>query len=82
MMDWWLRNRGDLDDYVDQDVERSCTSKAAYESESAARAHIAMQGLGGKLFTYRCRYCDSWHLTRRDPSEGPRGVRADDDDET
>jgi hypothetical protein len=71
MMDWWLRNRGDIDDYVDRDVSRSCTSKAAYESEAAARAQIAMQGLSGKLFTYRCRYCESWHLTRRDPASGP-----------
>jgi hypothetical protein len=66
MMDWWLRNRGDIDDYVDRDVERSCSSKNAYESESAARAQIAMQRAAGKLFAYRCRYCDLWHLTRRE----------------
>ena len=81
MMDWWLRNRGDVDDYVDRDVARSCTSKVAYESESAARANIAMQGLGGKLFTYRCRYCDSWHLTRRDPGRPSASAHDDEDDE-
>jgi hypothetical protein len=78
MMDWWLRNRGDLDDYVDQDVARSCTSKAAYDSESAARAYIAMRGLSGKLFTYQCRYCRSWHLTRRD-SAARASAAADED---
>jgi hypothetical protein len=81
MMDWWLRNRGEIDDYVDHDVARSCTSKAAYDSEPAARAQIAMQGLSGKLFTYRCRYCESWHLTRRDPGAPPREPEADDDEE-
>jgi len=81
MMDWWLRNRGDLDDYFDRDVERSCTSKSGYESETAARAHIAMQGLAGKLFTYRCRYCEAWHLTRRDPAAPPRARDDDDEDD-
>ena len=82
MMEWWLRNRGDVDDYVDKDVARSCTSKAAYDSESAARAHIAMQRLAGKLFTYRCRYCESWHLTRREPGAAPGGSRdAEEDDD-
>jgi hypothetical protein len=70
-MDWWLRNRGNIDDYVDRDIERSCTSKAGYESEAAARAQIAMSGLQGRLFTYLCRYCDSWHLTRREPGSAP-----------
>ncbi len=46
--------------------ERSCSSKNAYETEAAARAQVAMQGAAGKLFTYRCRYCDLWHLTRRE----------------
>ncbi|MBV8364039.1 MAG: hypothetical protein JO193_05685, partial [Candidatus Eremiobacteraeota bacterium] len=48
-MDWWLRNRGDLDDYVDRDVERSCHSKDAYESQDAARAVAAMKGMGDVL---------------------------------
>jgi hypothetical protein len=81
MMDWWLRNRGDVDDYVDRDIERSCGSKAAYESEPAARAQIAMQGLAGKLFTYECRYCRSWHLTRRKPGAPSRRAAGDEDDE-
>ncbi|MBV9971887.1 MAG: hypothetical protein JO135_00975 [Candidatus Eremiobacteraeota bacterium] len=65
MMDWWLRNRGDLDDYVDRDVERSCHSKDAYESQDAARAVAAMKGMGDVLHTYHCVYCDQWHLTRQ-----------------
>ena len=83
MMDWWLRNRGDIDDYVDRDVERSCSSKVAYADEPSARAQVAMQGLAGKLFAYRCRYCESWHLTRRKPgdSPAPRGSEADEDDD-
>jgi hypothetical protein len=81
MMDWWLRNRGDIDDYVDKDVERSCSSKAAYPDEPSARAQVAMQGLAGKLFTYQCRYCESWHLTRRKPAQGARPGDASRDDD-
>ena len=65
LMRWWLQNRKDLDDIVDADVERSCASKTPYSSEADARAHIAMNKMGGKLFSYHCRYCDMWHLTRR-----------------
>ncbi|MBV8246483.1 MAG: hypothetical protein JOZ38_11210 [Candidatus Eremiobacteraeota bacterium] len=64
-MDWWLRNRGDHDASVDRDIERSCTSKDSYESEEAARAVAAMNGMADVLFTYHCRYCDGWHLTRQ-----------------
>ena len=62
---WWLRNRGEIDAAVDRDVERSCNAKAAYASEAEARAHAAMNDMSGLLFTYHCRYCDMWHLTRR-----------------
>ena len=71
-MEWWLKNRGSIDDAVDRDVERSCGSKDAYESEEIARAHAAMNGMSRVLFTYRCRYCDMWHLTRR--SNKPTGA--------
>lgn len=64
-MEWWLKNRGSIDDAVDRDVERSCGSKDAYESEAVARSHAAMNGMAKVLFTYHCRYCDMWHLTRR-----------------
>ena len=67
MMDWWLRNRGDVDDFVDRDVGRSCSSKTPYRSEDDARAHIAMNGMQGRLYTYQCHYCDMWHLTKRKP---------------
>jgi hypothetical protein len=49
----------------DRDVARSCSSKDGYRTEEEARAHAAMNGMSGALFTYRCTYCDSWHLTRR-----------------
>ena len=64
-MKWWLKNRGSIDDAVDRDVQRSCASKDGYRSEEEARAHAAMNGLGDSLYTYRCRYCEFWHLTRR-----------------
>ncbi len=69
MMDFYLRNRADADTSIDRDVERSCTSKQQYASEAQARAIATMQGMSGSLFTYRCRYCEFWHLTRR-PNSG------------
>ena len=65
VMKWWLSNRGDIDAAIDHDVERSCTSKAAYASETEARAHAAMNHMSGVLHTYHCRYCEMWHLTKR-----------------
>ncbi len=62
-MRWWLANRGDLDEYTNEDLKRSCESKVSYASEVEARAHMVMNGM--KLSTYHCRYCDGWHLTRR-----------------
>ncbi|MDQ6929478.1 MAG: hypothetical protein M3126_02265 [Candidatus Eremiobacteraeota bacterium] len=64
-MDWWLRNRGDTDDAQNRDIERSCTSKDAYETEEHARAVAAMNGMADVLFSYRCIYCESWHLTKQ-----------------
>ena len=64
-MDWWLRNRGDLESGQDRDIERSCTSKDAYETEEHARAVAAMNGMADVLHTYRCIYCHGWHLTRQ-----------------
>jgi len=68
LMDFFLRNRASVDTNIDRDVERSCTSKQPYASEDEARAVAAMNGM--KLFTYHCRYCDFWHLTRRPTSSG------------
>lgn len=70
MMDFYLRNRATADLSIDRDVERSCTSKQQYASEAEARAIATMQGLSGSLFTYHCRYCEFWHLTRRPTSGG------------
>lgn len=64
-MKWWLRSRDGIDDIQDRDIARSCTSKDGYRTENEARAHAAMNGMSGVLFTYRCTYCDDWHLTRR-----------------
>ena len=68
LMDFFIRTRGASDPSIDRDVERSCTSKQPYASEDEARAIAAMNGM--KLFTYHCRYCDFWHLTRRPTSDG------------
>jgi hypothetical protein len=64
-MKWWLRSRDGIDEAQDKDIARSCTSKDGYRTESEARAHAAMNGMSGALHTYRCTYCDDWHLTRR-----------------
>jgi hypothetical protein len=70
-MDFYLRGRASSDAAIDRDVERSCASKQPYESEAQARAIAAMNGMSGSLFTYHCRYCDFYHLTRRPTSSGP-----------
>jgi hypothetical protein len=67
LMDFFVRTRSGADPSIDRDVERSCTSKQPYASEAEARSIAAMNGM--KLFTYHCRYCDFWHLTRR-PTSG------------
>ncbi|GAC1417473.1 MAG: hypothetical protein NVSMB5_08290 [Candidatus Velthaea sp.] len=68
LMDFFLRNRANVDTSIDADVARSCTSKQQYSSDADARAHAAMNGMSGSLFTYHCRYCEFWHLTRRPTS--------------
>jgi hypothetical protein len=68
MMDYYLRNRANVDESIDRDIARSCTSKQPYASEAEARAIMAMNGM--KLHTYHCRYCDCWHLTRRPTTGG------------
>ena len=67
VMKWWLRSRDGIDEVQDRDIARSCASKDGYRSEAEARAHIAMNAMSGSLFTYRCAYCERWHLTRRKP---------------
>ena len=64
---WWLRSRDGIDEAQDRDRARSCASKDGYRTEAEARAHAAMNGMSGALFTYHCTYCDEWHLTRRKP---------------
>jgi hypothetical protein len=66
LMDFFNRTRASTDAEIDRDIARSCTSKQPYASEAEARAVMAMNGM--KLFTYHCRYCDCWHLTRRPTS--------------
>jgi hypothetical protein len=70
LMEFYLRNRAAVDASIDADVSRSCTSKGQYASDAEARAIATMQGMSASLFTYHCRYCDFWHLTRRPTSGG------------
>ena len=67
VMKWWLRSREGIDEVQDRDLARSCGTKDGYRSDAEARAHAAMNGMAGALFTYRCSYCEYWHLTRRKP---------------
>ena len=69
-MAFWLRTRGSVDEAIDRDVSRSCESKDSYPSREAARAVAAMNGMADVLYTYECRYCGGWHLTRRKPPAG------------
>jgi hypothetical protein len=65
LMEWFVKDRMRPDPRVDADVERSCTSKQQYANEADAHAHALMNGMGDVLFSYECRYCGFWHLTRR-----------------
>lgn len=65
LMQWYLKDRAAADAWIDTDVARSCTSKQQYADEADARAHALMNGMGDVLFSYECRYCGFWHLTRR-----------------
>ena len=65
LMRWYVADRMREDPAVERDVERSCTSKQQYADEADARAHAAMNGMADVLYTYECRYCGFWHLTRR-----------------
>ena len=70
LMQWYVRDRMRPDPRDEADVVRSCTSKQQYADEADAHAHALMNGMGDVLFSYECRYCGFWHLTRR--PTGPR----------
>jgi len=65
LMDWYVKQRMEPDPRIDHDVERSCSSKQQYKDEEDAHVHALMNGMGDVLFSYECRYCGFWHLTRR-----------------
>lgn len=70
LMTWYVRERMAPDPRVEADVVRSCTSKQQYADELDAKAHALMNGMGDVLFSYECRYCGFWHLTRRPSPQG------------
>ena len=47
-------------------IKRSCTTKNRYPDIMTAVAAGMHQheSFGAKLYTYRCRVCDGWHLTK------------------
>lgn len=51
------------------DGEReACSKKRRYTDEPSARAMAACQAKfrnDGKLYVYRCKVCNGWHLTKR-----------------
>lgn len=48
----------------DQDVEKPCVEKLAFDSQKQAgtAAVVAQLQHGTKLNTYHCKYCKLWHL--------------------
>lgn len=65
-----LKDRGmDFDhDAMEEERARSCTGKKRYRTEKGAgtAAGAATDERGVKLRTYRCVFCDGWHLTKLD----------------
>lgn len=49
--------------------QKACGSKQRYASQHEAKLAIKSCEAHGspKLFTYRCPYCDGWHLTHKRP---------------
>lgn len=53
------------DNLADNDTgDLPCQDKARYgtQKEARAAATVAKHQHGAKLTTYRCRFCDLWHL--------------------
>lgn len=51
--------------FDEMDNMRTCTSKKPYDSEWQAKFAVteSMDRFGISLETYKCPYCDKWHLT-------------------
>lgn len=49
----------------DERRRRMCTGKTRFRDQSAADLAVrnAAWGEGTRLRSYRCEYCDRWHLT-------------------
>lgn len=52
------------------------TNKIMYHDRRQAQlaADQSLRERGAQLWTYRCEYCGTWHLTHRDPDEAYRYV--------
>jgi len=63
------RKKGEPDPQADPeawDRYRTCERKKAYPTETAARLDALRQRR--RLFVYRCRFCEKFHLTSQGPS--------------
>jgi uncharacterized membrane protein YgcG len=52
---------------TEQQIEKGCTSKQIYYSESQAHA-VALtirSTRGVNVYPYACKYCENWHIGHR-----------------
>jgi hypothetical protein len=54
---------------IDKSTFNGCIGKVRHESERMARRAIEKRCSDAdvQLFTYRCRHCKGWHLTKQAP---------------
>lgn len=55
-------------------IDRSCETKRRYPDEHTARAvgMNAAETRKQRLYTYRCKFCRGWHLTKNGRINGER----------
>lgn len=49
--------------------QRGCKSKRDFSTKAAAKAECKMikKHHGKRLYPYKCRFCDKWHISRSKP---------------
>lgn len=67
------RRQGNAPTLLPKSMLRGCIGKMRHESERAAKRAIELKTDGAvQLFTYRCKHCKGWHLTKQPPSFASR----------